>query len=516
MTNIKKGRLRTLASFLVIALIIVASIVSLSACSGGRKNIAAQGEKESDIEFVARVLSTNNDQKLRFIAASRGHDTWAEGFDDSEIDYTYDGAPNLELAKTIIKEVVEKSSFADSESRTFLNNFADLLSTSEVLEIVDELAVEYDLAVNHGFFEYILIGIAKVLGWMTKIFGNQYVVAIIVFALIVEILMLPFSIKQQKNSVGMAKLRPKLAKIEKKYAGRNDQVTLRKKQEEMMELQRAEGYSPFSGCLPMLLQLIIVGFILYPIIQNPLRYMLDTSTGFSNALITYATSPRALGGLGMTLSSKNNVIELLSMLDAENIKGIIDFPLIANGKACYDTFSALSIPNFEIGSLNLGKVPKILEVLVIVPILNVVLQFFSMRLTRKWTGNNMASADAQTNASMKMMDIMMPLMTLFIMFQVPALIGIYWLFRSAISLLKQYIMKLAFPVPRYTEEEIREMEKAERAKQKAESEIIKSKPKYRSLHYIDEDDYDELPEIKSSNSAKSTKMDNSQKPEIKD
>ena len=521
MTNIKVRFVRRLSALLLITLIAAFALVSLSSCSGKTVGkISEMGERETETEFVARVISTNPDLKVRFIAASRGHDMAAEGFDDAAIENnTYAGYPNVGLCRSILKDIVADASFKSSDSRVFVNDFAEDMEAEEILAIVAELGVEYELDVNHGVLEYILIGIGKVLGWMTNLFGGQYVVAILVFALLVEIVMLPVSIKQQKNSVGMAKLRPKLAKIEKKYAGRNDQVTLRKKQEEIMELQRAEGYSPFSGCLPLLLQLVIVGFILYPIIQNPLRYMLDTSQGFSEALIAYATSPRAIGGLGLSLSSKNsNVIEILSMLNAENIVGIKTFPLIANGNDCYATFTSLNIPTFTIGNINLGRVPKVLDVLVIIPILNVAVQWVSMKLTRKWTGNNMApagGADAQTNASLKMMDIMMPLMTLFIMFQVPVLLGVYWLFRSAISLVKQYFMKMAFPVPKYTEDELREIEKAERAKQKAENEIIKSKPKYRSLHYIDEDDYDELPEIKGSNQ-KPSKTLGSEKPEIKD
>ncbi len=516
MTKRHNKRLHRVVSLFVMIFIIATAIFTLSACSGSKK-IEAQGDKESDIEFVARVVASNETLKLRFVAASRGYDTSAESFDDSKIDNMVSKAPDVEAAKAALAEIIDDSKFKKSESRDFLNSFNETLTAGQILEIVDEMSVEYDLDVEHGFFEYILVGIGKALGWMTKIFGQQYIVAILVFALVVEILMLPVSIKQQKNSVGMAKLRPKMAKIEKKYAGRTDQATLRKKQEEIMALQKAEGYSPFSGCLPLLLQLIIVGFILYPIIQNPLRYMLDTSTGFSEALLSYATSSKALGGLGLTLSSKSNVIELLSILNAENIQGIKTFPLIANGNACYEAFMSLSIPNFALWGINLGKVPQILDILVIVPILNVVLQWVSMKLTRKWTGNTMAmsGADAQTNASLKMMDIVMPLMTLFIMFQVPALIGIYWLFRSALSLLKQFIMKTVFPIPTYTEEEIREMEKLEKERQKAEKAIIKSQPKYRSLHYIDEDDYEELPEIKSKNST-SNKNISSDKPEIKD
>ncbi len=522
MTKTRNISLRKIATLFVMILIITTMVFALSSC-GGSSKIADKSEKETDIEFVARVISSNTNQMYRFIAASRGYDIAAEDFnEDSIVSNTVILPVKLDVAKAALDEVIQTGKFKKSESKAFLTAYKDALTEGQVFEIAREMSVEYDLEVDPGIFDYILIGIGKALGWMTKILAQQYILAIMVFAVIVEILMLPVSIKQQKNSIGMAKLRPKMMKIEKKYAGRTDQATMRKKQEEIMELQKTEGYSPFAGCLPLLLQLIIVGFVLYPIIQNPLRYMLGQSEGFSQALIAYATSSKALGGLGMTLSSKGNVIELLSVLNAENIEGIKNFSLIANGQACYDTFMSIKVPNFTLWGLNIGKVPKFIDVLVIVPILNVAFQFVTMKLSRKWMGNaNPAAAAAgdtnsQVNASLKMMDIVMPLMTLVIMFQVPALIGIYWLFRSVLSLLKQYIIKTALPIPSYTEDELKEMEKIEKERKKAEKAIIKSQPKYRSLHYIDEEDYEELPEIKSSGKREDSKTISSDKPEIKD
>lgn len=84
-------------------------------------------------------------------------------------------------------------------------------------------------------------------------FTGSYAIALLLFALVVKLILLPFAIKQQKNQIKGAKLRPKMMEIEKKYSGRNDQPTLKKKQEELMELQRSEGYSPLSGCLPLLI-----------------------------------------------------------------------------------------------------------------------------------------------------------------------------------------------------------------------------------------------------------------------
>ena len=107
-------------------------------------------------------------------------------------------------------------------------------------------------------------------------------------------------------------------------------------------------------------------------------------------------------------------------------------------------------------------------------------------------------------------------MTVFILFKVPAMIGVYWFFRSLISLGKQFIMKTIYPVPKYTAEELREIEKAEKERQKAQKAALKQQPKYRSLHYIDEDDYDELPPVKENNKSGAKRIDASNAPEIKD
>ena len=103
-------------------------------------------------------------------------------------------------------------------------------------------------------------------------FTHSYAIALLLFALIFKVVFIPFGIKQQKNQIAMAKLRPKIAKIEKKYAGRVDRPTLEKKQREIMELQQQEGYSMLGGCLPLLLQMPLI-LILYKVIRAPLSYI---------------------------------------------------------------------------------------------------------------------------------------------------------------------------------------------------------------------------------------------------
>ena len=511
MAKIRRSSLHKALSLLIIVVLAFSMITVLSSC--GSKKL----EKEDNLSieaFAANILKSHEDSAIKFVAANRGNDITADDYKDT--DKSSEKA-DVGAAKKVLKNAIEETKFKNDKDKTAALEFANKLDDEKIDKVVEALKVEVDLDQDAGFFKKLLIGIGKVLHWLTNLVGNSYVVAILIFAVFVEILMLPVAIKQQKNSIGMAKLRPQIMKIEKKYAGRTDQITLRKKQEEIMALQQKEGFSPFSGCLPLLIQLIIVGFILYPIIQNPLLYVLDQSQEFSSALTTYATAPKAAGGLGIELSGRGNVIELLSRLSIKDMEGIKNFELIKNGEECFEAYKGLDMPNFKLFGLEIGQVPKILSILVLVPILNVALQWVSMKLMRKWsmTGAPAANQDAQAQASLKIMDLVMPLMTLVIMFQVPALIGIYWLFRSGLSLLKSFIMKKVMPIPQYTEAELKEMEKAQKAAEKARKEALKEQPKYRSLHYIDEDDYDELPTLKNENEKKSKGI-NGDLPNIKD
>ena len=101
--------------------------------------------------------------------------------------------------------------------------------------------------------------------------SNNYILAVFFFSLIVEIILFPLSIKQQKNSVKTASLRPKEQAIRKKYAGRTDKATQQKMSLEINEMYQKEGYNPMSGCLPLFIQLPVV-IILYAIVRLPLTY----------------------------------------------------------------------------------------------------------------------------------------------------------------------------------------------------------------------------------------------------
>lgn len=350
---------------------------------------------------------------------------------------------------------------------------------------------------------YKLLG--TMLGWFSTITGS-YALGLLLYALVFKILFLPFTIKQQKNQIAMAKLTPKIALIRAKYKGRTDRLSQQKMQQEIMEFQQKEGYSPFSGCLPMLIQLPLIIF-LYNVIRKPLSFIAKVSNETIVKVYNIVVNPET----AIEKASSVDQISLISKL-YEHVDKWGAGELEAAG------LDVSKIPDFHLFGVNLAQTPSFanISILVLIPILAALSQWFTMWITRKLNGNGMqVQGDAQSQASMRIMDIAMPAMTLFIAFNFSGMLGLYWIYQSIVSVIQTLILSKAMPIPKFTEEEIKAIRKAEREQEKAQKAALKQQPKYRSLHYIDEDDYDELPEVKK-NSTGSHNKNSGSAPEIKD
>ena len=340
--------------------------------------------------------------------------------------------------------------------------------------------------------------LGSMLYWFSSLFGGKYVFGLLIYALLFKVLFIPFSIKQQKNQIKLAALAPKIELIKAKYRGRNDQPTMQKQQQEIMELQQKEGYSPFSGCLPLLLQMPIIIF-LYSVIRNPLSYICGISKAgvvdIYNKLNSAEVAFKSIDQIKLVSQIKSNTVTDLSGYD----------------------FSKL--PDFNIFGLDLSETPSFanISLLVIIPIFAAALTWLSMVLTRKWNGNNaMMGQDAQSNASMKIMDLMMPAMTLWLAFSFSGMLGIYWIYQSALGILQTFILSKVMPLPKYTEEELKEMRRRQKEAEKQARTAHKSAPKVRSLHYIDDDDYDTLPEANTETKNEKKNVSGMDIPDIKD
>ena len=485
-------KMKTTGKVLALILALVTMAALLASCGGATTTVnSTWTTADTDaVTYFARILPQSAEAREKFTAASRGYNMSAEGFDDANLPEPDPTGVSLEGAKAAL-ELVKPS---DDASMLKFSEYRDALTAEQVQETVARMATPVDLTAKRGFFNSILTGIGQFLRILTKLFGGSYVWALFLFAIVVEIVLLPFAVKQQKNSIKQARLRPKEMAIRKKYAGRNDQVTQRKMNEEIQRLYQQEGFNPMGGCLPMLIQLPII-LILYRIVIDPLQYVLGKVATLSDALITYCNTARAAGGLGMKLSSARGTIEVLAQLGDGKLDGLQHFAYFSNAGECYTALTEnVTIPNFNLFGSNMGMIPDIKHPswLWLVPVLTFAFYFASMKLMRKLTFQP-AVTDQQTGCSNNIMDIMMPLMSVYIAFIVPAAVGIYWIFKSIISTGRQFIMYKVMPLPVFTEEDYKAAERELKGKSKPEKKqagerTTKSGVPVRSLHHIDDDD----------------------------
>ena len=337
----------------------------------------------------------------------------------------------------------------------------------------------------NSIMDIINIPMGYVIRFLNNIVGNYYIIALFLFAIFIEIILLPFGIKQQKNSIKQAKLRPKEMAIRKKYAGRNDNVTKQKVTQEIQELYQREGYSPFGGCLPLLIQMPIM-IALYYIVLNPLHYICQFSAETIEKITEIVKAAPAYVEATFTNGRTIELMDAMKEIGLDAFSGIEEVgTFLANGG---------EFPNVSFLGLNLAQIPSLqrFDLLLLVPVLTFVVYFFSGKLMRKLSYQPTMSDDAATGCSNKMMDWMMPLMSVYICFIVPAAVGVYWIFKSIIGVIKQFILKKAMPVPTFTEEDYKEAEKEMKAQNKGKTYYRNadgSKP--RSLHHIDDDDYEQ-------------------------
>lgn len=347
-----------------------------------------------------------------------------------------------------------------------------------------------------GFLETLFGYVMRGCYWLT----HNYIVSLLLFALIFQLVLFPLGWKQQKNMVKQAKLRPQEMAIKNKYKGRNDQKTMQKMQQELMELQQKNGYSPLAGCLPMLVQMIII-FPLYWVVIRPLQYC---------GGLTYSTCYRLAQIFGLQFSDKGQPVSTSFQVDLANRlsqDGWKDTILNSGNLLDSDGVNVLEavenmmsrfggdIPNATLFGFDLGVTPfdalRSAWWLILIPLINLGLMYLSQFVSKKLNYQSVQQeAQNQANGSMKIMMLVLPLMTFFVTANFATAIGIYWIFRTILSMGQQFILYKALPYPTFTEEDYKKAEKDyKKGKLSSGSErVIPEGREYRSLHHDDDDE----------------------------
>lgn len=327
---------------------------------------------------------------------------------------------------------------------------------------------------------FIIDPIAKLMGYIIDfIFRGLSSVGIvnlglciIIFTFIIKLVLLPMTIKQLKFSKMSAMVQPEVAKIQKKYKGKQDQASMMKQNEEIQALYDKYGISMTGGCLQLFIQLPIL-MALYQVIRNLPFYIPQLKvlyTQIAKPLMETKGYEKIITGIGETAKVNYKLADNPTL---DQVIGYISQFKTASWTSLTEQLPALTdvvekagskiveMNNFVAG-INIADSPGFrFSVYLIIPVAAAFFQWLAMK-TMSGTSDDNNPAASMT----KSMNLMMPIMSFVMCFSFPAGIGIYW----AASALFQVIQQLA--INKYMESMdmdaliAKNMEKASKKKKK--------------------------------------------------
>lgn len=325
------------------------------------------------------------------------------------------------------------------------------------------------LAVGGGFYD---LPIIKQVSWLLGLIMNGIYnvmsaigienigVSIIIFTVIVYMILMPLTIKQQKFSKMQAVMQPEIQKVQKKYANKKDQASQLKMQEEMTLVYDKYGVKMSSGCLPSLMQMVFL-FGLYPVVQyvtefvtkvrdvyTPVIQQIQATSGYEKIMETVAKT--VVPNIGsFDLSTEKGMANVLYKFQNSTWDALIEkIPSIEG--TVDSTLTKVSDMNYFLG-IDIGSHPwellkdalaaaSVLGVIlaIIIPVLAGVTQFISVKLTQMGSsGAALQDSDNPMASSMKTMTYTMPLISVFFGFSLPAGLGLYWVASAVVRSIQQ-------------------------------------------------------------------------------
>lgn len=305
---------------------------------------------------------------------------------------------------------------------------------------------------------YILQGIYSVL---STVGIENTGICMILFTFIVNALMIPMQIKQQKFAKMSSVMNPELMAIQAKYKNKKDQESQQKMSLETQAVYQKYGVSPVSGCLPMLITLPIL-FALYRVIYNIPAYVPQVYAIYDNlakvlqdagvtvsqlADKSYISNPtyvvtQAVKAAKSDAGNINYYIDVLSQFNSAGwdvlIKNHPDLTSVITKTA----EQARKI-NYFLG-MNIADTPKIKSLSVIIPVLSIITQYISTKLSMAGTQQQTVNSDNPMGQSMQTMNTIMPFMTGFMCLMFPIGVGIYWIAGNVFRIFQQLCINLYF------------------------------------------------------------------------
>ena len=273
-------------------------------------------------------------------------------------------------------------------------------------------------------FFYILSGpLGYVMEWIYKLLPS-YGWDIIIFTIVIRLLSIPLQLNQQKSMAKMSAFQPMIADIQKKYKDKPE-----KQQEELLKLQQEYGYKPTAGCMPMLVNFLVM-FGVIEVVYRPLQRIFhigaDAITAAGDAMtalgISFTQVTRDTNIIAQVLAGESTVT---SVFTADQLNTITEFGQHMD----FFGIDLTRVPQYSLAADNLP--------LLIFPILAVVTMFISTHISMKASGQQM-------QGSMKVTMYMMPLMYLFFCFTYPLAFSLYYVISNIVMTAQTQVMRKVY------------------------------------------------------------------------
>ena len=326
---------------------------------------------------------------------------------------------------------------------------------------------------------------------------NSYGLALILFGIVIKLVLFPVTLKSKKSMIQTTMLSGRMQQLQKQYGKDKERYNL-----ELQKLYEREKVNPMGGCLWSLIPMIVL-IALFSIIREPLTYFMHLSVEQIQALaahLDWETVSVANGWVSQSAMEKlreqladgkiaslfqhnagYNQMYLVSLINSENLSSLQSF-LNSQFAGAGD---GLFVMNFQFLGLDLSKIPTwkfwaggvtpSSIGLFILPIISVAVSYLSMKVSMATNQMNSQTKSAQMDQTNKMMMWMMPLMSLWIGFTVPAGLSVYWITQYFVTMIQEVIcgkmLKKDYEAARQAAEKREAEEKEEEKRRKEEARL---------------------------------------------
>ncbi|MEE1216905.1 MAG: YidC/Oxa1 family membrane protein insertase [Agathobacter sp.] len=320
--------------------------------------------------------------------------------------------------------------------------------------------------------DWIYSGISDITGGRVE----SVVLSIVIITIIIYMCLLPLTIKQQKFSKLSQKMQPEMQAIQAKYKDKKDQASMMAMQEETQLLYQKYGISPMGSCVQMLIQMPIL-LALYRVFYNIPAYLsgvkgsftglvdsIQQTSGYQDTLVKLMDKYNVVTSSGLNASNaaskladasgdtlSNYIIDILYKLPSKGWDALMDGKFFDGIQSAVEkTHDALLHFNYFLG-LNISDTPwyiiksnftdkpdkwlLFVILALLIPVLSYLTQMLNIKLMPQATNGN-----DQMASQMKMMNLMMPLISLFFCFTVPVGLGFYWIFSALVRGVQQFFV----------------------------------------------------------------------------